>query len=98
MSADSSVAMKISPLWLILLSVLLIQDVSASEASVVQRVVSGVKKGGEAVGRGIEKGAEATGRGLKKGANATAKGVKKAEGWVGKKMQKGGEKLEKASE
>jgi hypothetical protein len=90
--------MKISPLWLILLSALLIQDVSASEESVPQRVGDGVKKGGEAAGRGIRKGAEATGRGLKKGADATVKGVKKAGVWVGKKMQKGGEKLEKASE
>jgi hypothetical protein len=36
--------------------------------------------------------------GLKKGAEATVKGVKKAEGWVGKKLEKGGEKLEKASQ
>jgi hypothetical protein len=48
-------------------------------------------------GEGVEKGVEATGRGLKKGGEATVKGVKKAGNWVGRKLQTGGEKLEKAS-
>lgn len=98
MSVGSSVAMRISPLWLILLGVLLIQDVSAKEESVPQRVGDSVQRGAKAAERGIQKGAEATGRGLKKGADATAKGVKKAGVWVSKKMRKGGEKLEEASE
>jgi hypothetical protein len=71
---------------------------AAAEESLPKKVGDSVKKGGEAAGRGIEKGGEAVGEGLKKGAEATVKGVKKAEGWVGKKLQKGGEKLEKASE
>jgi hypothetical protein len=89
--------MKKSCVLSLLLSAFLIQDVSAEEKSVPQRMGDSVKKGGEAAGRGIEKGAEVVGHGLKKGGEATVKGVKHAEGWVGKKMEKGGEKLEKAS-
>jgi hypothetical protein len=71
---------------------------ASQEKSVPQKMGDTVKKGGEAAGRGIEKGVEVVGQGLKKGSEATVKGVKKAEGWVGKEMQKGGEKLEKAAE
>ena len=70
----------------------------AEEESLPQKVGDGVKQGGEAAGRGIEKGGEAVVRGVKKGVEATVEGVKKAEVWVGKKLQKGGEKLEKAGE
>jgi hypothetical protein len=84
---------------LLLVGTFLVQEVLAEEEkSVPARVGDSVKKGGEAAGRGIEKGGEAVEHGLKKGAEATVKGVKKAEGWVGKKMEKGGEKLEKASQ
>ena len=68
------------------------------EESLPKKVGDGVKQGGEAAGRGIEKGGEAVVRGVKKGVEATVEGVKKAEVWVGKKLQKGGEKLEKAGE
>ena len=78
--------MKIPFVRVLLLSVLLIQNASAKEESVPQRVGDGLKRGGEAAGRGIQKGGE-----------ATVKGVKKAGNWVGKTLQKGGEKLEKAS-
>jgi hypothetical protein len=88
--------MKKSFVLLFLLSGLLIRNVSAEEESVPKRVGESVKKGGEAAGRGIEKGGKAAGRGIEKGAEATVKGVKKAESWIGKKMEKGGEKLEKA--
>jgi hypothetical protein len=70
----------------------------AEEEGVPKKVGDSVKKGGEAAGRGIENGGEAVGRGLKKGADATVKGVKKAGTWAGKKLEKGGEKLEKASQ
>ena len=69
-----------------------------AEESVPERAGNGVKKGGEAAGRGIEKGADAAGRGIKKGGEAAIRGVKKAGAWVGKKMQTGGDKLEKTSE
>jgi hypothetical protein len=71
---------------MLLVLLLLTQSALAEEKSVPQKIGDSVKKGGEAAGRGIEKGAK-----------ATVKGVKKAGGWVGKKMEKGGEKLEKAT-
>lgn len=70
----------------------------SAEESLPKKIGDSVKQGGDAAGRGIEKGGEAVGRGLKKGAEATVEGVKKAEVWVGKKLQKGGETLEKAGE
>jgi hypothetical protein len=78
--------MKLSFIWMLLLSICLIQDVAAQEESVPHRVGASLKKGGEAVANGVKQGAEAAG-----------KGIKKAGSWVGKKMQQGGEKLEKAS-
>lgn len=89
--------MKMPFILVLLLSALLIQNVSAKEESVPQRVGDSLKKGGEAASRGIKKGGEAAGKGIEKGGKATVKGVKKASSWVGKKMQTGGEKLEKAS-
>ena len=59
---------------------------SEEEKSVPKKVGESVKQAGEAAERGIEKGGK-----------ATVKGVKKAGVWVGKKLQQGGEKLEKVS-
>ena len=88
--------MKMPLIRVLLLSALLIQNVSAEE-SVPKRVGDSIKKGGEAASRGLKKGGEAAGKGIEKGGKATVKCVKKASSWVGKKLQAGGEKLEKAS-
>ena len=69
---------------------------AAEDGSLAQKAGEDVKKGGEVAGHAIQKGGDVVGRGVKKGVEATVEAVKKAEVWVGEKMQKGGEKLQKA--
>ena len=71
---------------ILILNLLLVRTVSAQEESFPRRVEEGLKKGGENVARG-----------LKEGGDATVKAAKKAGNWVGKKLQQGGQKLEKAN-
>lgn len=77
-------------IFMVVTLLMMAQSVQAEDKSEEKNFA---KKAGETV----EKGVEATERGLKKGGEATVKGLKKASRWVGKKMEKGGEKLEKAS-
>ena len=61
------------------------QDVVAQEDG-IHRLGENLKKGGESASHNIKPTADALG-----------KDIKKATVWIGKKMQQGGEKLEKAS-
>ncbi len=89
--------MKKSMLLMLLLSTFLTGTVLAGEENATKDE-NGAKKEStiDRIGEGVKKGGEAAGRGIEKGAKATVKGVKKAETWVGKKLQIGGEKIEKA--
>ncbi len=61
------------------------QGATAREEESAKRLEADLAK----VGRSVEKG-------LHEGGEAVAKGARKAGGWLGKQMQQGGKKLEKA--
>ncbi len=73
-------------IYIMILSMCLVRTATAQEESLPHRVEQGLKKGGENVAHSI-----------KAGSDATVKAIKKAGNWVSKKIQQGGEKLEKAS-
>ena len=84
---------------LVLLGLLLMVQIACAEeqAAPAGKGAAEEKSMPKKVGDGVVKGAKAAGRGVEKGAEATARGLKRAGTWVGDKMKKGGEKLEKAS-
>ena len=79
----------------LLLSVGLLQSVWAAEEAAP---ASGEKSLPARIGEDVKKGGEAAGRGIQRGGEAAIHGIKKAGAWVEKKMHKGGEKPENASE
>ena len=85
---------------ILILSALLMlaQGALAEEPRVVKKVGEGIEKGEDATVRGIKKGGNAAGRGIEKGAKYPVRGIKKTEGWIDRKLGKGGEKHEKAGE
>ncbi len=84
---------------ILLLAVLLVlaQGALAEEPKLVKKAGEGIEKGEDATVRGIKKGGAAAGRGIEKGAKYPIKGIQKAEGWLEKKLGKGGTK-EKAGD